>query len=106
MKTRFNKPFETMEVRIPWNGGMDKYSGLFDMFLAKGILIKEGNRYAYTALNGNISRMWRKDINKNVDGILDLIMQEFETQKAKLTLEAVLSEEDQELVAKLDALEL
>ena len=77
MKTRYNKPFETMEVKIPWSGGMDPYSGLFDLFEKNGRITKEGNRYAYTSLNGEETKLWRKEYLQNKDGILDLIMAEY-----------------------------
>ena len=32
MKTRYAKPFEGVQVKIPYETGMDPYSGLFDMF--------------------------------------------------------------------------
>ena len=48
VKSRFAKPFEEVEVLIPYDTGMDPYSGLFEMFIKNKTLIKEGNSYLYT----------------------------------------------------------
>jgi len=47
MKTRFAKPFESVQVKIPYETGMDPYSGLVDLFEKKGILVQTGNRLKY-----------------------------------------------------------
>lgn len=74
MKTRFNKPFETVDIKIPYDTGMDPFSGLFDMFEASGDLSKEGNRYVYTTLDGTEYKMFRKAYERNEDGVLDAMM--------------------------------
>jgi RecA/RadA recombinase len=60
MKTRYSKPFESVQVKIPYETGMDPYSGLVDLFEAKGILKKEGNRLKYVDPNGEIHLEYRK----------------------------------------------
>ena len=47
MKTRYAKPFEGVQVKIPYETGMNPYSGLVDLFEKKGILSKDGNRLKY-----------------------------------------------------------
>lgn len=37
MKTRYAKPFESVQVEIPYETGMSPYSGLVDFFEAKGV---------------------------------------------------------------------
>lgn len=74
MKTRYSKPFEDIEVRIPWDTGMDPYSGLFDMLEKKHKLTREGNRYSYTTMDGTIHKYFRKEWLANTDGVLDTIM--------------------------------
>jgi hypothetical protein len=55
MKTRYSKPFEGVQVEIPYETGMNPYSGLIDLFEKKGILVKQGNRLKYiTAKNEEI----------------------------------------------------
>jgi hypothetical protein len=77
MKTRYSKPFEDVELKIPYEQGLDLYSGLFDLFEKKKIITKEGNRYVYVDLEGVIHKYFRKEWNKNTNGIMDLVMKEF-----------------------------
>ena len=74
MKTRYNKPFETVELKIPWDSGLDPYSGLLDLFEAKGLFVKDGNKLKYTALDGTEHKYFRKQIDHD---LLDLVMSEF-----------------------------
>src|SRR5210317_2096545 len=60
MKSRYSKPFEGVQIKIPYETGMDPYSGLLEMFEAKGILNKEGNRLKYVDLNGEVHLDYRK----------------------------------------------
>lgn len=80
MKTRYNKPFEDVEIKIPYDQGMDPYSGLFDLFFKKGVLTKEGNKYVYTCLDGTQIKHFEKAWNRNEDGCLDRVMDEFHEQ--------------------------
>lgn len=81
MKTRYSKPFEDIEIRIPYETGMNPYSGLFDMLEKRNLITKDGNRYVYIDLEGNTHKYFRKEWNRNENGILDLVMREFQ-QKA------------------------
>jgi RecA/RadA recombinase len=60
MKTRYAKPFEGVQVKIPYETGMNPYSGLVDLFEKQGILVKDGNRLRYTDLNGEEHKDYRK----------------------------------------------
>jgi len=60
MKTRYAKPFEGVQVKIPYETGMDPYSGLLDMFEAQGWVKKTGNRLGYTLLDGTEMLEFRK----------------------------------------------
>jgi recombination protein RecA len=77
MKTRYAKPFEDAEIKIPYETGLDPYSGLFDFFEKKQVLRKEGNRYVYVDQTGTEHKYFRKEWNRNEKGILDLVMNEF-----------------------------
>jgi len=81
MKTRYSKPFESVQVKIPYTTGMNPYSGLLDLFEKSGLLKKEGNRLAYTSLDGEIVKHFRKGWETNDGGCLDLVMSEFGKQK-------------------------
>ena len=84
MKTRYNKPFETVEVKIPYDRGMDPYSGLYDLFVQKGLLVKEGNKWCYTRLDGTQIKQFEKAWDRNEDGCLDQIMNEFHQKLSKI----------------------
>jgi len=60
MKTRYAKPFEGVQVKIPYETGMDPYSGLMDMFEKQGLLVKQGNRLKYTTAAGEEILEFRK----------------------------------------------
>lgn len=79
MKTRFNQPFQEAELKIPWDTGLDPYSGLFEFFESKGILTKEGHRYSYTDINDVKHSYFKKEWWSNKDGCLDTVMNEFYT---------------------------
>ena len=77
MKTRYAKPFESVQVEIPYATGMSPYSGLVDLFEAKGVLSKDGNRLKYVSTDGTEFKMYRKEWDRNEEGALDRIMLEF-----------------------------
>ena len=85
MKTRYAKPFETLQIKIPYETGMNPYSGLLDMYEKAGILAKEGNRLSYTTDDGEIIKLFRKAWESNEDGCLDKVMSEY-TSKSKSTI--------------------
>jgi RecA/RadA recombinase len=85
MKTRYNKPFESVEIKIPWDTGMNEYSGLVDLFEAKGVLVKDGNKLKYTDKKGQEHKYFRSGIT---DDLLDLIMTEWDETKVAPILEA------------------
>ena len=47
MKSRYSKPFEGVQIKIPYETGMDPYSGLLEMLESKGIVEKVGNKLSY-----------------------------------------------------------
>ena len=77
MKTRYAKPFETVQVKIPYESGMSPYSGLTDMLEKAEALKKEGNSLVYTTEDGEILKAFRKGWEANKDGILDKVMLEY-----------------------------
>jgi recombination protein RecA len=77
MKTRYAKPFESVQVKIPYETGMNPYSGLVDMFEGKGLLSKEGNSLKYTLADGTVIKQFRKAWERNEDGSLDKVMVDY-----------------------------
>ena len=74
MKTRYAKPFETVQVRIPYDTGMSPISGLTDLFESKGWLAKDGNSLVCTLASGETIKKFRKGWERNDDGCLDQAM--------------------------------
>jgi len=82
VKTRFAKPQETVKIHIPFDTGMDPYSGLFDMLLDMEILTKTGNSYVYISpTDGAEIKKFKKAWNKNDEGCLDRVMTEWDQIK-------------------------
>ena len=62
VKSRYAKPFEDVELKIPYETGLDPYTGLFDLFEKKGVLKKDGNRYKYLSpVDGTEIKEFRKN---------------------------------------------
>jgi RecA/RadA recombinase len=93
MKTRYAQPFTDIEVHIPYNEGMSLYSGMFSLLENKKLIQKEGNRYSYLDTNGVTHKYFRKEWNKNENGILDLVISEFATKLAASELKDNVIEE-------------
>jgi recombination protein RecA len=88
MKTRYSKPFEGVQVKIPYTTGMSPYSGLTDLAEKKGILKKDGNRLAFTMQDtGEIIKYFRKAWEANEDGCLDKVMADFAKIKDEVVVE-------------------
>jgi RecA/RadA recombinase len=92
MKTRYSKPFESVQVEIPYSTGMSPFSGLVDLFEAKGKLKKEGNSLVYTTKDGEIIKQFRKAWNSNDKDGLTVVMAEWD-ETSMPVVEAVETEE-------------
>jgi RecA/RadA recombinase len=84
MKTRYAKPFEGVQIKIPYETGMDPYSGLFDLFEKYGVLTKTGNRYQYVTTDGEVLVEYRKNWTGD---LLDKVMLDFPNRKHLLNIE-------------------
>jgi recombination protein RecA len=85
MKTRYAKPFEGVQVKIPYTTGMSPYSGLVDLIEKKNLLKREGNSLVFTTSEGEVIKKFRKAWEKNDDGCLDTVMKDFGNQKAEVS---------------------
>ena len=81
MKTRYAKPFEGVQVEIPYETGMNPYSGIFDLLEGKGMLEKQGNRYKYITSNGEEILEFRKNWTGDK---LDIVMSDFASKEASM----------------------
>ena len=92
MKTRFNKPFEGVQVKIPYETGMNPYSGLVDLFEKKGILSKDGNRLKYVDSKKTEYKEYRRVWEQGGE-LLDNIMKDFSNLEPVEDKETVKEEE-------------
>ena len=91
MKTRYAKPFEGVQVKIPYETGMNPYSGLVELFEKKNLLVKQGNRLKYINLAGEEVLEYRKAWM--VGGKLDQIMMEYNEKMKPVVNTAEVDEE-------------
>jgi len=94
VKTRYSKPFEEVDVNIPYETGMDPYSGLFDMFEAKGLLTKVGNRYRYVDRDGVEHVHFRKNMGPE---FFEMIIREYDDSSTPTGVGVVVDIENKEL---------
>jgi recombination protein RecA len=87
MKTRYAKPFESVQVKIPYETGMNPYSGLVDLFEGKGLLQKDGNSLKYTLADGTVINQFRKAWERNEDSSLDRVMADFVANPHRVKIE-------------------
>ena len=85
MKTRYAKPFETLQIEIPYATGMSPYSGLVDLFEKQGLLTQQGNRLKYVdPTSGEEHLFYRKEWK---DDKLDMIMNNYHLKSTPTILE-------------------
>ena len=76
MKTRYAKPFESVQVQIPYSTGMKPTSGLVDLFEKKNVLTKSGNKLQYISkTTGEVVSEFRKNWTEDK---LKVIMDEWD----------------------------
>lgn len=85
MKTRYTKPFEEAELAIPYEAGMNPYTGFMGVSSQlPGLLedprftTKQGNTFIYTCLDGTIVKAMRKGWTNDM---LDTVMADIMTRK-------------------------
>ena len=81
MKTRYAKPFEGVQVKIPYETGMNPYSGLVELFEAKGVIEKSGNRLKYVTSSGEELLEYRKNWTGE---LLDAVMSDYIEKEASV----------------------
>jgi len=93
MKTRYSKPFEGVQVKIPYETGMDPYSGLIDLFEKQELLVKQGNRLKYVTAAGEEMIEFRKQWTGEK---LEVIMKDI--SEGKVNTEPTAELESEEIV--------
>ena len=70
-KTRFAKPFQKVVIEVPYDEGMNPYSGLVEVGLELDIIAKKGSRYVFTDNTNETASWYAKDIADHADAILE-----------------------------------
>lgn len=72
-KTRFTKPFQKVEIEVPYDTGMDPYTGILEAGENVGVVTRKGNRYF---IKGEEDNLWfKKDFTHDLGKkILDQLM--------------------------------
>ena len=95
MKTRYAKPFESVQVEIPYETGMSPYSGLVEFFERAELLKKTGNRLEYTSpVSGEVTTQFRKAWANNEADCLDKIMSDYNEIQVSGEVKQDISEEE------------
>jgi recombination protein RecA len=91
MKTRYAKPFESVQVQIPYSTGMKPTSGLVDLFEKKNVLTKSGNKLQYISkTTGEVVSEFRKNWTEDK---LKVIMDEWDESAMTTTVTTEETEE-------------
>jgi RecA/RadA recombinase len=69
-KTRFTKPYQKVEIEVPYDEGMDPLSGLIDVAKKVGVIEQRGSYYQ---LAGSTEKWYAKDIGPYVEQIIDAL---------------------------------
>jgi RecA/RadA recombinase len=81
MKTRYAKPFEGVQVKIPYETGMNPYSGLVELFEKQGMIVKDGNRLKYIDSSGTEHKEYRKNWTGE---LLDMVMNDYKNLESEV----------------------
>lgn len=82
-KTRYTQPFQQVNFTIPWDTGMNPYSGLFELFTEnlkynnRPVIAKEGSYCAYYSLKTD-EQIWKKYRKAITNEDYDMIMKDWE----------------------------
>lgn len=66
-KTRFTKPFQTVVIDVPYETGMNEYSGLIEVAESMGVISRAGS---YKQLVGTDKKFYAKHVAQYADDIL------------------------------------
>ena len=82
-------------VKIPYETGMNPYSGLVELFEKKGLIEKQGNRLKYTTSTNEEILEYRKNWN---GPLLDQVMSDFAQKEANLVNTSEVNEDSDHLI--------
>lgn len=96
-KTRFTAPFSIVTVEVPYESGMDPYSGLLDSAVELGIIEKKG---AWNQLVGSEEKWYAKNIEQYADDILVKCESMTDKRLTGLTVDWEVDDSEDEVTAK------
>lgn len=101
LKSRVSKPFEKIEMQIPYLTGLDRYSGLFDLCMLEGVVrVSSQGWYEYTKQDGEIKKFQKNSFRDHADDILKVMQPDISdfdaTQEAVVQTETVVEETENE----------
>lgn len=70
VKTRFTKPFQKITIEVPYETGMNKYSGLLETFVAMNVLEQRGSWYYFT--NDKNIKFQAKNIEQYAEKLMEI----------------------------------
>jgi len=73
IKSRASKPYEKIEIQIPFLTGIDPYSGLFDVMMAEGVITFGGGWYTYKNIDGKEVKFHKKEYREHADEIMKVM---------------------------------
>lgn len=109
MKSRYGKAFESCNLHIRFDRGLEPYSGLFQYWEKLGVLTKQGNRYKYVCDDGTEIVEFRKNLKPEH---FDRIMAEWDSVKYVLksdmrnNVTTVIDEDGTEILVDSDGVDL
>lgn len=94
-KTRFTKPYQTVTIEVPYETGIDPYSGLLETAVGMGIVVKAGSRYRLAEQD----QTW---YSKDFGDVADQVLQQAESQRS-IFLDADVADTDLDLTEEPSA---
>ncbi len=71
IKSRVGKPFEKVYLQIPYESGLDPYSGLFDLMVQESVVINPSvGWYSYVGEDGKEIKFRKADFREHADAVM------------------------------------
>jgi len=85
LKSRVSKPFERVEIQIPYLTGIDPYSGLFHLLQQEGVITSPTSGwYEYADRDGKAIKFRKRDFLKHADLLMELAEEDIAKPTAEI----------------------
>ena len=71
LKSRSSKPGQRIEIQVPFNTGMDPYSGLFDLLIYEGAITVPSSGWYQYGEGDNVKKFQRAKFRDHVDAVME-----------------------------------